>query len=100
MSEAAAPDPAEVVAEGKVRQILAAGELRPSAELPQDLQHLPEKLQAQEIALKEAYAKQELALRQNYASGLLIILAFQVIVADIVFCASQKLASIGICQMA
>jgi hypothetical protein len=36
-------------AEGKVREILQAGEGRESPALPRDLQHLPEKRLAQEL---------------------------------------------------
>lgn len=71
MSDVGAPDPAEVAAEGKVKEILEAGEARPSAELPKELQHLPEKRVAQ--------------LRRTYARGLLLILTGQLLIADVVF---------------
>lgn len=103
MPGTASPNPAEVVAEGKVREILEAGEGRPSAELPKDLQHLPEKRVAQEIEsarqegetkrerikqeidAKSERDKQEIELRKTYARRLLLILTGQLLIADVVF---------------
>jgi hypothetical protein len=73
-------------AEQNAKRLLEEGETTDATAKPEDLQWLTEKLQAQDIKHKDAYAKQELDLRRNYARGLLIILAFQVIVADVVFC--------------
>jgi hypothetical protein len=98
------PDPVEIqAAEGRVRETLAAGAVRPSEELPEDLRHLPERRAAQEIEAarqegetkrerlkqeidaKRERDKQEIELRRTYARGLLIILTGQLVVADVVF---------------
>jgi len=52
---------------------------------PEDLQWLTEKLQAQDIKHKDAYAKQELELRQTYAGWLLLLLALQLVLANVIF---------------
>ncbi|MGD0452308.1 MAG: hypothetical protein ABSB69_01805 [Solirubrobacteraceae bacterium] len=88
-----APDQAELeAAEGKVREILQAGEGRESPALPRDLQHLPEKRAAQElerarqeVETKRERDKQEIELRRTYANGLLRILTGQLVIADLVF---------------
>jgi hypothetical protein len=95
MPDPEAPDPAEMqAAEGKVREILQAGEGRESPALPRDLQYLPEKRVAQELerARQEVEAKrerdkQEIELRRTYANGLLRILTGQLVIADAVFVA-------------
>ncbi len=93
MSDPAVPDSAEMqAAEGKVREILQAGEGRESPALPRDLQHLPEKRLAQEldrarqeVDTKRARDTQEIELRRTYANGLLRILTAQLVIADLVF---------------
>jgi len=104
MSGSADPDASEVqAAEGKVREILETGNVRPSEELPKDLLHLPQKQLAQEIeaARQEGETKrermqqeidaqrerdkQEIELRRTYARGLLRILTGQLIIADVIF---------------
>lgn len=95
MPDTDTPDPAEKqAAEGKVREILLAGEGRESPALPRDLQHLPEKRVAQElerarqeVETKRERDKQEIELRRTYANGLLRILTGQLVIADAVFVA-------------
>lgn len=102
MADESAPSDLQV-AEGRVREILETGQVRPSADLPKELQHLPERRVAQEIETarqegetkrervtqeidaKRERDKQEIELRRTYARGLLVILTGQLIVADIVF---------------
>jgi hypothetical protein len=89
-------DSAIAAAKGEIEQALQTGAAAESADPPQDLQWLAEKLQAQEIKLKgelqaqeiklkRKYAKQEIKLRREYAKGLLKMLAIQLAVADLVF---------------
>ena len=77
MTDADAPDPAEVeAAEDKVREILQAGEGRDSPQLPGELQHLAEKRD-----------KQEIDLRTTYARNIMRMLVAQFFIADAVFVA-------------
>jgi len=73
------------VASETVQRILRDGQAHEAPELPVEYRYLDEQLKRQEIELKRDYAKQEIELRRNYAKSLLIILAVQIAVADIVF---------------
>lgn len=83
--EAPNREQAEQKAGETAHRILEEGAATDAPAKPDDLQWLTEKLQAQEIQHKEAYAKQEIELRRTYARGLLLILGFQLLAADIVF---------------
>jgi hypothetical protein len=76
-------DPSAKAAE-EVREVLQTRTAR-EADLPPDLQHLPERPQAQEIELKRMFAEQEYELRKTYARRILILLFAQFLIADAIF---------------
>jgi len=61
--------------------------LREAEDLPEHLQHLPERHQAQKIELKQMFAEQEYELRRTYAKRILLLLLAQFLIADGVFVA-------------
>lgn len=69
----------------EVQEALQAGDVGEAAELPEHLQHLPERDQAQEIELKRRFAEQEYELRSTYAQRILLLLLAQFLIADAVF---------------
>jgi hypothetical protein len=62
-----------------------AEEDRRSVAIPEELQHLPEREQAQGLALQRMFAEQEHELRQSYADWIIRVLGVQLLVADLVF---------------
>lgn len=87
MAEAGESPDFEVVAKATedVQEVLQAGAVSETAGLPEDLQFLAEKLQAQEIELKCRFAEQEYELRSAYARRILFLLLGQFLIADAVF---------------
>lgn len=67
------------------QRLLAEGAASDTVEMPEDYKYLPEKLKALEIRLKEGYAEQEIGLREAYAKGLLLVLAVELIVVNVLF---------------
>lgn len=78
-------DPSAKAAE-EVREVLQTRTAR-EVDLPPDLQHLPERHQAQAIELKRKFAEQEYELRRTYAKRILVLLLAQFLIADGVFIA-------------
>jgi len=79
-------DPAKAQeVEESAKRILDAGGARDVQAKPAEFQWLSDRLQAQEIKHKDAYAKQELKLRATYANWLLIILAANLVVVNVIF---------------
>ena len=70
----------------RIERIVREGKAHEVPEMPVEYRYLDEQRKQQEIELKKEYAKQEMALRRNYATSLLVILAVQIVVADVVFC--------------
>src|SRR6476659_7214550 len=66
---------------------LRAGAVSETAGLPEDLQFLAEKHQAQEIELKRRFAGQEYELRRTYARWIIVLLGAQLLLANAVFVA-------------
>lgn len=85
VEEVSSRDSASVASEN-VQRILREGKAHEAAEMPVEYRYLDERWKQQEIELKKEYAHQEMGLRRNYATSLLVILAVQIVVADIVFC--------------
>jgi hypothetical protein len=85
MAEQAQPGGDALTAVEVLQRILSEGEAHETLELPIEYRHLDEQLKLQEIELKREYAKQEIELRRNYAVALLLILALQIVAADVVF---------------
>ncbi|HWM62927.1 MAG TPA: hypothetical protein VNP96_02955 [Solirubrobacterales bacterium] len=77
----------EKAAEDQVQKALQTGAVGEAAGLPEHLQHLKERNQAQEIELRQRFAEQEYELRRKYARGILVLLAVQFVVANSVFIA-------------
>jgi hypothetical protein len=73
-------------AEDEVQEALQTGAVREAA-LPEHLQHLAERNQAQAIELKRKFADQEFELRKAYAGRILFLLLGQFLIADAVFIA-------------
>jgi hypothetical protein len=71
----------------EVHEALQTGAVREAADLPEHLQYLPERNQAQEIELKRSFAEQEHELRRAYARRILVLLFAQFLIADAVFVA-------------
>jgi uncharacterized membrane protein len=87
-SSGASPDP-EVIAKAleNAQEVLQAEAGSEIAGLPEDLQFLAERNQAQEIELKRRFAEQEYELRRAYARRILVLLFAQFVIADAVFIA-------------
>jgi hypothetical protein len=81
----------ESVAFEKIQRVLTEGNAHDAPEMPIEYRYLKERRKHQEIELKKAYAQQEMELRRNYARSLLVILAVQITVADVVFCVFASL---------
>ncbi|HXS47250.1 MAG TPA: hypothetical protein VN756_07285 [Solirubrobacterales bacterium] len=83
------PDPDVVVkaAEDEVQEALQTGAVSEAAGLPEHLQHLTERNQAQEIELRRRFAEQEYELRRTYARWIIVLLGAQFLLADAVFVA-------------
>lgn len=80
------PDPGAVArAAEAVQEALQTRAVREAEDLPEHLQHLAEKSQAQEIELKRKFAEQEYDLRRTYARGVILLLTGQFLLADAVF---------------
>lgn len=77
----------EKAAENQVEEALQTGAVGEVSGLPEHLRHLPERSQAQEIEMRHRFAEQEYELRRNYAWGILALLGFQFVVANVVFVA-------------
>jgi hypothetical protein len=73
-------------AEDEVQEALQTRAVREAA-LPEHLQHLTERNQAQEIELRRKFAGQEYELRRTYARRILLLLVAQFLIADGVFIA-------------
>ncbi len=58
---------------------------RPAPEMPAEYRYLDEKLKLQEIDLKREHAKQDIELRKTYATWLLVILAAELVVVNVMF---------------
>jgi hypothetical protein len=77
----------EKAAEDQVEEALQTGAVGEVSGLPEHLRHLSERSQAQEIEMRHRFAEQEYELRRNYAWGILALLGFQFVVANVVFVA-------------
>jgi hypothetical protein len=71
----------------EVQEALQTGAVGEAAGLPEHLQHLSERNQAQEIELKRKFAEQEYELRKTYARRILLLIFVQFLIADVVFVA-------------
>jgi hypothetical protein len=76
---------AKAVAKDEIKEALQTGAVRESTGLPEHLQHLSERNQAQEIELKRLFAEQEYELRRKYARGILWLLSVELLFANAVF---------------
>lgn len=77
----------EARASEEVHKALQTGAVREAVDLPEHLQHLPERNQAQILELKRMFAEQEHELRRTYARRILLLLFAQFLLADAVFVA-------------
>jgi hypothetical protein len=68
-------------------QALQTGAAVESAGLPEELQHLAQKMQRLEIDLKRTSALQEIQLKRMYARGILWLLGVELVIANAVFVA-------------
>jgi hypothetical protein len=54
-------------------------------EMPDELRHLDEKRTLQEIELKREHSRQEIKLREKYAKWLLVILAAELVIVNVIY---------------
>ncbi|HSS05197.1 MAG TPA: hypothetical protein VLK89_08450 [Solirubrobacterales bacterium] len=66
------------------QEVLQAGAVSETEDLPEDLRFLEEKHQAQEIELKRRFAGQEYDLRRTYARWIIVLLGVQLLLANAV----------------
>jgi hypothetical protein len=76
----------EAAAKAAVEGVIQSGAARESS-LPEELRHLPERDRAQAIELKRKSAELEHGLKKTYATWILVLLGFQLALANAIFVA-------------
>lgn len=76
----------EAAAKAAVEDVIQSGAARESS-LPEELRHLPERDRAQAIELKRKSAELEHGLKKTYATWILVLLGFQLLLANAIFVA-------------